>query len=117
MASAGIHDWDDMFMTPKRHARSEGEWDQSHDIYLAHIVEKMRPTWQRQAACRDKQDLMFAPNGQRQPEARRLCESCPVLAQCAEWALATELRHGFAGGMSAKARLRIFSDRNKAAAA
>lgn len=55
-------------------------------------------TWQDDAACRGHQHVMLLPDRPRRashrgPIAKRiaqakvLCRSCPVLAECREWAL------------------------------
>ena len=51
--------------------------------------------WRRRAACRDHDPELFFPEGTTGPalrqveEAKRVCGSCPVRAQC----LSEELRH------------------------
>jgi Transcription factor WhiB len=44
-------------------------------------------------------------------EAKQACRECPVLEQCAEWAIHHEA-HGYMGGMSPRQRFRIRSERN-----
>jgi hypothetical protein len=40
-------------------------------------------------------------------EAKALCQTCPVISQCGEYALAARERHGIWGGMSWNDRVEI----------
>lgn len=76
-----------------------------------------RWTWKERAACRGTDvNLFFAPDGERTPtreqrerKARKVCTTCPVLADCRQWALGIDdagrvvgrgERHGFWAAMS-----------------
>lgn len=69
--------------------------------------------WRHQAACRQEDSELFFPIGNTGPallqieEAKAVCGSCPVLQQCAQWALETREPHGVWGGMSEDDRRRI----------
>ncbi len=55
--------------------------------------------WRGDAACSDVDvDLFFAVDDATQHEAVAICESCPVRAECLEWALSTKEPHGVWGG-------------------
>jgi WhiB family transcriptional regulator, redox-sensing transcriptional regulator len=68
--------------------------------------------WFDQGACvQDGADLFFArhgepANGAREAQAKARCASCPVLADCREWALAAGDPSGvWAGGTSTAERV------------
>jgi WhiB family transcriptional regulator, redox-sensing transcriptional regulator len=66
-----------------------------------------------QAACRHHDPELFFPvsavgPGREQTEsAKRVCRTCPVLAECLDWALATAIPFGVVGGLSEAERLAI----------
>lgn len=47
--------------------------------------------------------------------ARAICDECTVAAQCLEYALANDERHGFWGGLSPKERSRLRKSMRRAA--
>lgn len=68
----------------------------------------MRPAWQLDAACRDYDVETFYPKDARgQALAAHICRSCPVIAECLEYALATREVHGTWGGASEHERVKI----------
>ena len=51
------------------------------------------PSWMNRAACKGRTDLFFAPRAERPPArvrreaaARRVCEGCPVMVDCRDYA-------------------------------
>ena len=79
--------------------------------------------WQLDAVCRGNgpaghsagsdpiSDVFFSPSGegrtarrQREDTAKVLCNTCPVLAQCRQFALATNEPFGVWGGLTARER-------------
>lgn len=71
-------------------------------------------SWQDRAACRDMDvRLFFGPDGEQRPRreirearAKAVCESCPVRAQCLDYALSNSIRHGVWGGLNEEERMR-----------
>ena len=66
--------------------------------------------WFEEAACKGLTDLFFPPPGereaarlQREPKARTVCESCPVLEPCREYARRQQ-EFGFWGGENEEER-------------
>src|SRR5262249_48418650 len=69
-----------------------------------------RPSWawQDAAACRGKDIvLFFGPDGERQPErenrerkAKAVCASCPVQAECLNYAVSRPEKYGTWGGLN-----------------
>jgi len=69
-----------------------------------------RPSWawQDTAACRGKDIvLFFGPDGERQPErenrerkAKAVCASCPVQAECLNYAVSRPEKYGTWGGLN-----------------
>ncbi|MFE1520837.1 WhiB family transcriptional regulator [[Kitasatospora] papulosa] len=79
--------------------------------------EGMRPlaevwAWQESAACRGLDSSVFySPSGERKgarqrraQRAQRICFSCAVRAQCAEFAFSHGETHGVWGGLSERER-------------
>jgi WhiB family redox-sensing transcriptional regulator len=76
--------------------------------------------WQVDAACRYVDPELFFPVSERPTDpsvvaARRVCESCPVLDVCREWAL-TNMGAGVAGGLTTDERREIRDARKSEAA-
>lgn len=69
--------------------------------------------WATQGLCMGKQELFFAPPGERRTRrtkrealARSYCENCQVLFSCRSWARKNR-EHGFWGGESEEQRARM----------
>jgi len=74
------------------------------------IVEPREPDWREEAACKGRTPLFFPPKAERpqararrEAQARRLCERCPVLETCREFARVNH-EYGFWGGESEEDR-------------
>ena len=87
-----------------------------------------RPAWMARAACRgEPPEAFFGQQGRRgglnidYTEARRLCASCPVRAECLEFAVSDREPTGFWGGTTTSERMvlrqRLVSGDQKVAAA
>lgn len=65
--------------------------------------------WRHLAACRGLDPELFHPGpGESPAAARAVCCSCPVRAECAEWALFGRVEHhGIWGGLTELDRRRI----------
>jgi WhiB family transcriptional regulator, redox-sensing transcriptional regulator len=72
-------------------------------------------SWRLQAACRDIDSaVFFSPDGERDPErsarearAKAICARCPVIRECATYALGAGERHGVWGGLSERDRAAV----------
>jgi WhiB family redox-sensing transcriptional regulator len=62
--------------------------------------------WLDRAACRGHDPELFFPVSAVGPghahteNAKRVCRTCPVLAECLEWAIAGAIPYGVLGGLS-----------------
>jgi WhiB family redox-sensing transcriptional regulator len=66
--------------------------------------------WRARAACRRPgvdPELFFPVKGASARPAKRVCQRCPVRAECLEFALATRQEHGVWGGLSERERRRL----------
>jgi WhiB family transcriptional regulator, redox-sensing transcriptional regulator len=63
--------------------------------------------WIARAACRGLVDLFFSRNKRDQQKAYKICDTCPVLEECQEFALTNPGCHGIWGGLSEKQRVAI----------
>jgi WhiB family redox-sensing transcriptional regulator len=69
-------------------------------------------SWRLRAACRQVDSaVFFPPDGERPPQrdaretrAKAICASCPVLRQCAVYAIRYGERYGVWGGLSERER-------------
>ncbi len=69
-------------------------------------------TWMRDAKCRGIDPAEFFPSdGLGVDHARRVCDDCPVRAECLEYALEFRIEHGVWGGASERERRRILRRR------
>jgi WhiB family redox-sensing transcriptional regulator len=68
--------------------------------------------WRLRAACRQVDSaVFFSPDGERGPardareaRAKAICGRCPVIGECATYALVADERHGVWGGLSERDR-------------
>ncbi|MDX2343393.1 MAG: WhiB family transcriptional regulator [Acidimicrobiia bacterium] len=77
------------------------------DPVLAVPITEERP-WAAFAVCKDRDpDAFFpvTPEGER--EAIRICQGCPVQADCLEFAIEARIRFGVWGGLTEKQRQRV----------
>jgi len=64
--------------------------------------------WQDRALCAQTDpEAFFSEKGGSTREAKRVCRSCEVRAECLEYALEHDERFGIWGGMSERERRRI----------
>ena len=71
--------------------------------------------WQARGACRSVDpELFFSPDADcgstratREDAAKRVCRRCPVVRDCARYALASRERYGVWGGMTEAERRQI----------
>ena len=64
--------------------------------------------WQERALCAQTDPEAFFPEkGGSTREAKRVCMSCEVRAECLEYALAKDERFGIWGGLSERERRRV----------
>jgi len=73
--------------------------------------------WRHDAACRDEDPELFFPVGTSGPamsqlaQAKAVCHSCPVAADCLAWALVTGQDAGVWGGLSEDQRRALLRKR------
>jgi WhiB family redox-sensing transcriptional regulator len=73
--------------------------------------------WMAEGSCRDQPPSLFFPSdGVGVDRARKICATCPVKAECLEYALSNRIDHGVWGGTSERERRRILKRRRFAAA-
>jgi len=72
-------------------------------------VEEDNPlAWQADALCAQTDPEAFFPEkGGSTRDAKRICQSCEVRAQCLEYALQNDERFGIWGGLSERERRRL----------
>ena len=59
--------------------------------------------WTQEALCAQADpDAWFPEKGDPAMEVRRICRRCPVIDECAEYAVRTRQEHGIWGGESAQ---------------
>ncbi|GAA3886432.1 MULTISPECIES: WhiB family transcriptional regulator [Streptomyces] len=75
--------------------------------------------WLRHAACVEEDPDLFFPVGTTGPAlveaaaAKRVCRSCPVAADCLEWALDTGQTAGVWGGTDERERAALLRSRKR----
>lgn len=75
-------------------------------VFPLDVEEELR--WQDRALCAQTDPEAFFPEkGGSTREAKRICQSCPVRAECLEYALAHDERFGIWGGLSERERRRL----------
>ena len=79
---------------------------ESDVVYTLDVEEELR--WQDRALCAQTDPEAFFPEkGGSTREAKRICLSCPVRAECLEYALQHDERFGIWGGLSERERRRL----------
>jgi WhiB family redox-sensing transcriptional regulator len=75
------------------------------DLFALDLDE--RP-WAAYAACRDAEpELFFSTSEVDTASAIRICQGCPVIEECLDWALDTRVRYGVWGGTTERERRRM----------
>lgn len=101
MTSAGMHDWDDLFLRPRSAQRANGAWA-ANEITLSDLLDRLHPSWHSSAACRGRTAEMFPETTAGVSKARQICAACPVRAECA--ASCVQEQFGMWGGLSMRER-------------
>lgn len=97
-------------MSQLPHAPIPGDWHVD-PVFLG--IPGQRPdeealSWQSDALCAQTDPEAFFPEkGGSTREAKRICESCEVRAECLQYALENDERFGIWGGMSERERRRL----------
>ena len=84
-------------------------------------ADRDRGDWRILGSCRNvESSLFFSPEGERgrdrarrEARAKRVCQDCPVLTECREYALAVAEPYGTWGGMSENDRRRHIRPRQR----
>ena len=66
--------------------------------------------WRQRAACRRPEvdpELFFPERGGTARPAKRICQQCPVQADCLQYAIVTRQQFGVWGGLSERERRRL----------
>lgn len=69
--------------------------------------------WRQHAECRYGDPELFFPRGDGAPgreqekAAKKICDRCPVVAECLDWALERRVRYGIWGGKSLEERAAV----------
>lgn len=64
--------------------------------------------WRVSAVCAQTDPGLFYPDkGESARPGKKVCTGCPVRAQCLQWALKHDERHGIWGGLSDRERRRL----------
>ena len=70
------------------------------------------PSWYSDAECqKHDQDLFFPERGSSTVKAKAICNSCPVINECLEFAVERKERFGIWGGKSERERRAIRKER------
>lgn len=63
------------------------------------------PDWFSKGICRGEDpEVFFPPPSQRADKAREICERCPVMRDCGDWATENGIADGIWGGMTHEER-------------
>jgi WhiB family redox-sensing transcriptional regulator len=78
----------------------------------------MSGTWRDQARCRGVDPQVFHPAEEDDvaaEQAKAICDVCPVIESCLEYAVSTREKDGVWGGMTARERRRLVRQRRRTA--
>jgi hypothetical protein len=66
-----------------------------------------RGKWTEEALCRHMDpEVFFPPKGDTGIQAKQACAQCPVRAECLDYAITTDEKHGIWGGLNRAERQR-----------
>ena len=78
------------------------------DIWTLGVNAEVEFAWHQHALCAQTDPEAFFPEkGGSTREAKRVCSSCTVRAECLEYALANDERFGIWGGLSERERRKL----------
>ena len=78
------------------------------DIFAIEVDDAEELAWQDRALCAQTDPEAFFPEkGGSTREAKKVCRTCEVRAECLEYALEHDERFGIWGGLSERERRRI----------
>lgn len=99
-------------MTQDVYALATPEPTGAHDADVIGLVLDPEP-WTREALCAEVDPDLFFPEGKGtdSTNAKKVCASCDVRAQCLEYALRTEQQHGIWGGVAIRERRKLIQGR------
>ena len=87
-------------------ASSRVELASVHDIFS--VAQEGPHAWQDKALCAQTDPEAFFPEkGGSTREAKKVCSSCEVRAECLDYALAHDERFGIWGGLSERERRKL----------
>lgn len=82
--------------------------DRSSSAVMLTLTSGEGVDWHERALCAQTDPEAFFPEkGGSTREAKRICTSCEVKAECLEYALANDERFGIWGGLSERERRRL----------
>lgn len=88
--------------------RPEDADDESLLLIFGDAEDEGPLAWQERALCAQTDPEAFFPEkGGSTREAKRVCASCEVRAECLEYALANDERFGIWGGLSERERRKL----------
>jgi hypothetical protein len=100
-------------MLPRHDEGSTGM--RKHTPASAGLLARLRPApsgavlgaWTEQALCtKADPEIFFPPKGDAGKHAKRICAQCPVRAECLDYAIAADEKHGIWGGLNRAERQR-----------
>lgn len=106
---------------PSRPARRKASNRRRFQIQSLDPVEKL--DWQEDAACNEYDNVLFFGPDQgeselekqaREARAKAVCQRCPVLEPCLEFAMETNQKYGIWGGLTDKERASLKRRRARA---
>lgn len=91
---------------------------------IQHVMNDLeQPEWQEDASCRQYDNTVFfgPDHGEselekqaREARAKAICQTCPVLEPCLEFAMETNQKYGIWGGLTDKERASLKRRRARA---
>ncbi len=111
-----------MGVSPRTVVRARRRAEQPGDLSTVEAVARLlvgpagngREAWRDEALCREVDaELFFPERGGSVREAKRVCASCPVRAECLDWAITHDQRYGVWGGLTPNERMQLHRHRGR----
>lgn len=95
---------DDDVIAIRRRVRHTAHTIGGPSVHIPAMFDLQHLKWMDDGACIGTDPEAFFPDGTPENFARRICNSCPVIVECAEYAIPDHRIRGIWGGMTEKQR-------------
>jgi WhiB family redox-sensing transcriptional regulator len=83
---------------------------------MSFVLDGSHLDWATYGACNyQPRNLMYTKGAKRVQKAKKVCATCPVAAECLEWAIENDEIFGIWGGMTRRERMQLVKEAKESA--